>query len=65
MKIVRGVTLHPQSLFTLKSLKNFQIGFRHKIKMANTKIVKLCNLTKIWVQNVNLRSEMERSKETL
>ena len=33
MKIVRGVTLRPpQSLFTVKSLINFQICYPHKIE---------------------------------
>ena len=42
VKIVRGETLHPQSFFTVKSLINFQICYPHEIKMANTKIMKIC-----------------------
>ena len=57
MKIVRGVTLHPQSLFTVKSLLNLQISYPHEIKFANTKIMEICNKTKIRVLNVNMRSE--------
>ena len=53
----RGVILHPQSLFTVKPLKIFQICYPHKIKIANTKIMKICNQTKIRVLKVNLRSE--------
>ena len=58
MKIVRGVTLHPHSLSTVKSLINFQICYPHKIKIADTKIIKICNQTKIKVLNVNLGSEI-------
>ena len=43
VKIVWGVTLHPQSLFTVKSFINFQTFCPHKIKTANTKIMKICN----------------------
>ena len=53
MKIVWGVTLHPQSLFTVKSLINFQICYPHRIKIANRKIMKICSQTKIRVLNVN------------
>ena len=67
MKIVWGVTLHPQSLLTVKSLINFQIFYPCKIKIANTETMKICYKTKIWVQNVNLKSEihMKQSKEIL
>ena len=58
MKIFGGVTLHPQSLFTVKSLINFQICFPRKIKFANTKIMKICKKTKIRVLNVSIGSEM-------
>ena len=59
VKIVRGVTLHPQSLFTVKSLlKKFQIFYPQKIKIANTKIMKICNKTKIRVLDMNLGSEI-------
>ena len=34
------------------------VSYPHKIKVANAKIMRICNLTKIWVLNVNLRSEM-------
>ena len=37
MKIVRGVTLHPQSSFKVKSLITFQICYPHKIEIASTK----------------------------
>ena len=58
MKIVRGVTLHPQSLFTVKSLINFQICYPYKIKFAKTKIMKICFETKIRVLNLNMGSEI-------
>ena len=58
MKIVQGVTLHPQSLFTVKSVINFQICYLRKIEMAITEMVKNCNSTKIGVLNVNLGSEI-------
>ena len=57
MKIDRGVTLYPQSLFTVKSLINFQICYPHRVKIANTTILKICSgETKIRVQNANLGS---------
>ena len=37
MKYARGVTLHPQSLFTVESIISFQIFHPHKIEIANTK----------------------------
>ena len=40
MKVIWDVTLHSQSLFTVKSLINFQICFGHRIKIADTKIGK-------------------------
>ena len=58
MKIVRGVTLHPQSLFAVKSLINFRSNYPHKIKIGNTKITKVCSQTKIWVLSVNLGSDI-------
>ena len=39
----------------VKSLINYQLCFRHKIKIANTKITKLCSETKMLALNVNLR----------
>ena len=56
VKVVRGLNLHPWSLFTVESLINFQVFYAHKIEIA--KITKICSLTKIWVLNVNLGSEM-------
>ena len=38
-----GGTSHPSSLFTVISVINFQICYPHKIKIANTKIMKFCN----------------------
>ena len=38
-----GVTLHPESLFMVKSLLNSQICYAHKIIFANTKIMKICS----------------------
>ena len=58
MKIVWGVTLHPQSLFTVKSFINFQLCYPYKIKFANTKIMKICMLTKIRVMNLNMGPEI-------
>ena len=43
VKIVRGETLHPQSLFTVKSFINFQIFYPHRIEFVSTKIMKICN----------------------
>ena len=42
-KIVRGATLHPQSLFTVKSLINVQICDPRGIEIVNTKVLKNCN----------------------
>ena len=58
VQIVRGVTLHPQLFFTVKSLINFQICYANEIKTANHKIMKICNKTRIRVLNVNLGSEI-------
>ena len=58
MKIVWGVTLHPQSLFTVKSFINFQLCYPYKIKFANTKIMKICMLTQIRVLNLNMGPEI-------
>ena len=58
MKVTVGLTLHPLSLFTVKSPINFLICYPHKIKIAKTMIMKSCILTKIWVLNVNLGSEI-------
>ena len=58
MKIARGVTLHPQSLFTVKLLIIFQTFYPHKIKIANDKIMKICIPATIKVLNVNLGSEI-------
>ena len=46
MKIVRGVALYhiPYKL---------QICYPHKIKIANTKVIEICNWTKIKVLNAN------------
>ena len=58
MKIVGGGTLHLKSLFTVKSLLNFQMYHPHEIKIAKSKITKICSETKIWVLKVNLGSEI-------
>ena len=60
MKIVGGggVTLHPQSSFTVKFLIHFQIRCPHKVKITNTKFIKICNQTKIEVMNANLGLEI-------
>ena len=58
MKITQGVTLHPQSLFMVKSFINIQIHYPHRIKISNTKIMKISSETKIWVLNVNLGPEI-------
>ena len=53
--IAWGVSLHPpRSIFTVKSLMNNS----HKVRITNTKIMKICIEAKIWVMNVNLRSEI-------
>ena len=57
MESVRGVTLHPWSLFTVKSTKDFQIFYPHKIEIAYTKM-KLCNQIKIRVLNASMGSEI-------
>ena len=54
----RGVTLHPQSLFMVKYLINSQICYPHKIRIAITKVMKICKCTRIRVLNVNLGSEI-------
>ena len=58
VKIARGVTLHPHSLLTVKSLINFQICYPHKITFANGEIMKICSETIIEVLNVNMGSEI-------
>ena len=47
-----------QSIFTVKYLIRFQRCYRHRTKIANTKIVKICSEAKMLVLNVNLRSEI-------
>ena len=37
-----------KSLFTVESPIDFQIFYRHEIKFANTKIMKICNDTRIF-----------------
>ena len=59
VKIVSGVTLHHQSLFTVKSLINVQISYPHKIKFSNTEIIRSWYKTKIRVlMNVNMEPEI-------
>ena len=61
VKLVRGVSIHHQSLFSLfpvKSLISFQICYPLKIKFANTKIVEIFSQTKVRVLNINLGSEI-------
>ena len=45
-------------IVTVKSHINFQICYSHKIRFANTKIMKICNKTRIRVLNVNMGSEI-------
>ena len=51
-------TPSPQSLFTVKSRTDFQICYPHRIKIGNTKVIKICSSTKIRALNVNLGSEI-------
>ena len=60
VKIVRGITLQPQSLLLVKSLVNFLIHYRLEVKITNAKVMKISNYTKLWSMNVNLRSEISR-----
>ena len=55
-----GCNFTPQSLFTVKSLINFQICCPHKIKFANTNIMKICNQIKVSVLNVNMGSDFSQ-----
>ena len=55
---MRFDTSYPHSLFTVKSLINFQICYHQTIKITNIKIMKICRKTKIRVLNVNLESEI-------
>ena len=69
MKIIRGVALQPRSLFTVKSLIDFQICHAHEIKIVKTEITKIGNQTKVWMLNVNLgqilQMTMTQSEEIL
>ena len=64
MKIVRGVTLDPQSLFTVKALINFQISYPHIIKLVNTKVMKISYKTKIRTVLLNVKMGSEISYDT-
>ena len=63
----RGATLHPQSLFTVKALINFQVCYPHEIKFVNAKITKIFRWTKIRVLNVNMGYEhwLQRNNKRL
>ena len=58
VKIAQGVTLHPLSLFMVKSLINCEMLYPHKTEITNTKVTKICSWSKIWVLNVNLGSNI-------
>ena len=58
MKIVSSVTVHPQTLFAIESIINFQTYYLRKIQIVNIKITKIRSQAACQVLNVNLGSEI-------